>query len=97
MENDTKTTLNELKEIITRIMTEIKEFDRDALATELDIIMRNNKTDKGTKLGGYGNLSQKEADARRRQEAEKRNRKKQLRSRIRLGSLNSQRSSYLAF
>ncbi len=96
MKNDTQTTLNELKEIITGIMTEIKQYDRDALAKELDIIMRNNKTVKGTKLGGLGTIKEREADAEQQRIGTgggKRNWKSQIRSRIR----PSQRSSYLAF
>jgi len=99
MEKANRVTLNELKEIIKSSMTEIKQYDRDALAKELDIIMGLTKTQNGVIVGGYGNDKQKKEDARRREKAEKRNNNSsaKLRSRIRLASLNSQRSSYLAF
>ena len=99
MQEQTQLTLNELKEIIKSSMTEIKEYDRDALAKELELIMQILKTEKGVIVGGYGNDKQKKEDAKRRREAEnrKKNSRIKLRSRIRLASLNSQRSSYLAF
>lgn len=99
MQEQTQLTLNELKEIIKSSMTEIKQYDRDALAKELDIIMGLAKTQKGVIVGGYGNDKQKSEDARRREKAEKRKNdsRVKLRSRIRLASMNSQRSSYLAF
>lgn len=91
MEDDRKVTLDELKKIITKIMKEIKEFDRAALADELKSIV----DDPGVKPGGYGTIQQREADARRAEERDRK--KKKLRSRIRPSSLNSQRSSDLTF
>jgi hypothetical protein len=72
-------------------MKEIKEFDRAALADELKSIV----DDPGVKPGGYGTIQQREADARRAEERDRK--KKKLRSRIRPSSLNSQRSSDLTF
>ena len=94
MKNDTKTTLNELKEIITGIMTEIKEYDRDALAKELELIMQFLKTEKGVIPGGLGTVDERREKAERRKTGGgKKKWKSQIRSRIR----PSQRSSYLAF
>jgi hypothetical protein len=96
MQKQTQLTLNELKEIIKSSMTEIKEYDRDALAKELEIIMKILKTEKGVIPGGLG------TEAQRKKEFERRKKRKKLRKRLMPAQQGRSKnpngvSSYLAF
>ena len=88
-------TLEEIRDIIEIIMKDIKKYDRDALADELNAIMESNKPS-GVRPGGLGTEAQREKDLKRREE------RKKIRQRLMPApSGRSKRpkrvSSYLAF
>ena len=95
MNDQTKVTLKEIKDIIEIIMKEIKKYDRDALADELNAIIRDNKPS-GVRPGRYGTPEQREEDLKRRK------RREEIRQRLMPAPSGKTKrrkrvSSYLAF